>query len=68
MSNTVRDFEYESGDFTSEDWYHEADLERGVDYLGDGNNDTEENDGFVIIYEDQTLDMVVDGTSEYPLE
>lgn len=34
---------------------HEADIERGVDYLGDGNDDNDENDGWVMTFEDQTL-------------
>lgn len=55
MSNTIREFEYESGDFTTEDWYEEADTERGIGYLGDGNNDNEEDDGHIICYEDQIL-------------
>ena len=55
MSNTIREFEYESGDFTTEDWYQEADTERGIGYLGDGNNDNEEDDGHIICYEDQIL-------------
>lgn len=55
MSNETREYQYESGDFTTEDWYEEADTERGIGYLGDGNNDNEEDDGHIICYEDQIL-------------
>ena len=55
MSNETREYQYDSGDFTTEDWYEEADTERGIGYLGDGNNDNEEDDGHIICYEDQIL-------------
>ena len=67
MSNATREFEYDSGDFTTEDWYEEADTERGVDYYGDGNNDNEEDDGHVICFEDQSIGVEVVGQdSIYP--
>jgi hypothetical protein len=61
MSNQTREYSYSSGDFTTESWYQEAEDARGMDYLGDGNNDNEENDGFVVSFEDQTLGEEVVG-------
>ena len=67
MSNAIREFQYETGDFTTEEWYEEAKTERGLDYYGDGNNDNEENDGHIICYEDQILgDEVANSDSNYP--
>jgi len=39
MSNTVRTFEPETGDFSTEPEINEVEIESGVDYLGDGNAD-----------------------------
>jgi len=60
MSNTIKEFEYDSGDFTTEEWYEETDTGCGVDYYGDDNNDT----GHIICYEGQTLgyEVVVSDT------
>ena len=67
MSNPIREFEYDSGDFTNEEWYEEADTERGLDYHGDGNNDNEEDDGYTISFGDQPIDLEVVGQdSIYP--
>ena len=55
MSNTIRTFEPETGDFMTEAEIQEAETERGADYLGDGNDDNDENDGWVMTFEDQTL-------------
>ena len=52
-SNQTRDYEPDSGDFTTEPEVQEASDYRGVDYHGDGNSS--EDDEYVISYEDQSL-------------
>ena len=67
MSNSIRTFEHETGDFATEPEIHEADTERGVDYFGDGNDDNDENDGWVMTFTDQHFSTeTVDSNSVYP--